>query len=146
MTTNTISNHVATLQELAAQLPEAQSDHQRLDALLDKISRVSSRCSLVIEDAPSRIAHYQFNDIGKDSVTIRQLAVSLFGNSPFHQGQMIRELRYYLQTKKVAGFIKNKQWYCNHATLAEYYRERIRRDDERRQRIAELAEPPKMAA
>ena len=137
MNTDTISNHISTIQELAAELTEAQHDYQRLDDVSSRIHSIAWKLSLEIEDAPSRIARDMVKKMGKDVVTLKELAGNWCSDTEKikHCAQM---LRYYLRAGIIPGIHKNnRQWLCTKDTLAEYLRERCRQDAERRQRIAE---------
>ena len=121
MKTETISKHIATIQALAAQLTDAQDDHQRLDVITSRIHSVSWELSLEIEDVNSRIAGYIFRDFGKDRVTIKELAARL---DPDNIDYKRWQLRMLLQTGIIPGIHnkKRRQWFCSRETIAEYFR------------------------
>jgi hypothetical protein len=129
----TINNHISRLQELAAQLDSVKDDHQQLDDLASQLYRASSALMFAIKDAPQRIAEDAFSTLGSDAVRLSWLALAMYPNSGNYYRTFAYKLRHEIRMGTIPAIKKDGRFFANVDTLAEYFRVRGKRDDERRQ-------------
>jgi hypothetical protein len=115
-----ISDHVATIQNLAAQLTEAQSDQQKLDSLLTKIMGAASTCSLSIEDIHSRMAKYYFKKLNCSKIRLSSLACYIHPED----SRLPYKMRTVIQAGLFPAVKEDCRYFATVETLAEYFRQK----------------------